>query len=189
MGVSWAMDSPFPYFNLFIYLVCEFCLWVNSNLGALKMLLLGGSREQSPRIPQALTQGSWAVLLILGWNSKLRPPKRWISLSWMLDTGIHPCPSSLGRSYVSVVGSRASAPQEFISIQTSKVLEGWGRLLTYGPGTRTEIFVRRVDPEGWALSPAKQVSITTALPACSGLLWSLSLGSSSPWPSRDGFCL
>lgn len=42
-GVSWAADSPFPYFNLFIYLVCEFCLWVNSNLGALKMLPLGGS--------------------------------------------------------------------------------------------------------------------------------------------------
>lgn len=95
----------------------------------------------------------------------------------MLDTGIHPCPSSLGRSYVSVVGSRASAPQEFISIQTSKVLEGWGRLLTYGPGTRTEIFVRRVDPEGWALSPAKQVSITTvSLPAqgyYGALAWAL----------------
>lgn len=60
-----------------------------------------------------------------------------------------------------------------------------------------EIFVRRVDPEGWALSPAKRVSTTAALPACSGFLWSLSLGSSSPWPLddgwfytlRDGFCL
>lgn len=42
VGVSWAMDSPFPSFNLFIYLVCEFCLWVDSNLGALKNATVGG---------------------------------------------------------------------------------------------------------------------------------------------------
>lgn len=82
-SVGWEFPGLWTalFLNLFIYLVCEFCLWVNSNLGAFKMLLLGdswvkGSREPSPRIPQALTQGSWAVLLTLGWNSKLRPPKR-----------------------------------------------------------------------------------------------------------------
>lgn len=57
VGVSWAMDSPALFLNLFIYLVCEFCLWVNSNLGAFKMLLLGSwvkgasesSHPESPR--------------------------------------------------------------------------------------------------------------------------------------------
>lgn len=87
---------------LFIWFVSFVCALI-PTWGLLKCYCWGGSlvkgsRERSPRTPQALTQGSWAVLLTLSWNCKLRPPKRWISLSWMADTSIHPYPSSLGRS-------------------------------------------------------------------------------------------
>lgn len=106
-SVGWGFPGLWTaLFLLLIYLFIWFVSFVCGLIptwGLLKCYCWGGSRvkgsrERSPRIPQALTQGSWAVLLTLRWNSKLRPPKRWISLSWMADTGIHPCPSSLGRS-------------------------------------------------------------------------------------------